>query len=74
PPEATLVLYSDGLMEARRRGKPWGREGLREAVEECAAQGMMGQALLEALVARWQEWLEDEPEDDSTLVVISRRG
>ena len=70
-PGDQLVLYTDGVIEARRgRGQRFGAERLRERLAGCTDP--------EAAVARVREglaaFLTSSPEDDAALVVLRRAG
>ena len=57
----TLILYSDGVIEATRDGEELGVEGLRAVVRNART----AQAILDALS-------DYEREDDTTVVVVRR--
>jgi PAS domain S-box-containing protein len=66
-----LVLYTDGVIEARRgRGERFGSDRLRQSLAGCTRP--------EAAVARVRDGLADflsrSPEDDAALVVLRRAG
>jgi hypothetical protein len=73
-PGERLLLYSDGVSEARGRSG----EDLGDARIEAVAKregGRSSAALVEALAAEERAWRGDEPpEDDVTIAVITRLG
>jgi serine phosphatase RsbU (regulator of sigma subunit) len=68
-----LVLASDGLFEAAdARGEAYGFD--RPAAVVRAVSRRPAEAILEALLADWRRHLGDEePADDTTVLVIKRR-
>jgi serine phosphatase RsbU (regulator of sigma subunit) len=64
-----LVLYSDGLTEARRGDEEFGPEGVRRVLETQARQGAT--EILRALLAGVQAFA-DQPLDDVTVVVLKQ--
>ncbi len=64
PAGATVVLYTDGLVERRGQGLDEGLDRLRATVEELA--GLSTDGLCDALLAR----LADGSEDDVALLVL----
>ena len=77
PKEWGLLLFSDGITEARTAPGSRtrvGLEGLRAAVEELWRRHATAQADLEALVHRVQGTRENVLEDDVTLLLLSRDG
>jgi sigma-B regulation protein RsbU (phosphoserine phosphatase) len=73
-PGDTLVLYTDGLAEARSPGgEEFGEERIAELVVEH--RGETAEAVLEAVRARVDEFVQEESQyDDQTLVVMKVRG
>ncbi len=71
-PGERLVLFTDGLVEARAAGgEPFGRGRLRSAVAELAPLAL--EELVRALVARAADHMhESEFEDDLTVVAVER--
>ena len=65
----TIVLYSDGLTEARRDEEEFGPEGVRQVLETHARQGAA--EILRALLAGVQAFT-DQPLDDVTVVVLKQ--
>jgi serine phosphatase RsbU (regulator of sigma subunit) len=73
PPGATLVLYTDGLIESRdARDVPYGFDRPREVLRHPS--GTAGaEAVLAALLADWRRHLGgEEPSDDTTVLVLTR--
>jgi serine phosphatase RsbU (regulator of sigma subunit) len=68
-PGDVIVLYSDGLTEARRGEEEFGSEGVREVLEAHARQGAA--EILRALLAGVQAFALD-PLDDVTVVVLKQ--
>jgi sigma-B regulation protein RsbU (phosphoserine phosphatase) len=68
-PGDLVVVYTDGLTEAARRGQPFGFEGLERVL---AAHGHRRAAdVLEELLTAVRAWT-DEPLDDLTIVVLKQ--
>jgi serine phosphatase RsbU (regulator of sigma subunit) len=65
-----VVLFTDGLLEARRDGRQFGNHGVREVLESCAglAPGQVTAALEEAVTA----FGRGEPRDDMAILVLGR--
>lgn len=73
PPGGALVFCSDGLAEALRAdGEPYGFERPRQVL--AAAPSRSATDLLEALTADWHREVGGRAEDDTTLLVLRRRG
>ncbi len=64
-----IVLYSDGLTEARRGDEEFGYEGVQRVLEARARQG--AQEILRALLGAVQAFT-DRPLDDVTVVVLKQ--
>jgi sigma-B regulation protein RsbU (phosphoserine phosphatase) len=64
-----IVLYSDGLTEARRGEEEFGAEGVRRVLESHARKG--ASEILRALLAEVQAFT-DQPLDDVTVVVLKQ--
>ena len=75
PPGHSLVLYTDGVIEARGGDEEralFGHERLVEALDglrTCDAQG-----IADAVWARVQEWSDGDTTDDVAVVVVRRAG
>ncbi len=68
PEDATIVLYTDGLTEARRDGHMLGERGLRETIRRHLDEP--AQQLAESLMGRAARYAGGTPEDDMAVVVI----
>lgn len=71
-PGDLIVLFTDGLIEARRDGDQFGNHGVREVLESCVglAPGQVISALEEAVTA----FGRGEPRDDMAILVLGRPG
>ena len=65
-----VVLFTDGLLEARRDGEQFGNHGVREVLESCPglAPGQVTAALEEAVTT----FGRGEPRDDMAILVVGR--
>ena len=73
PPGGALVFCSDGLAEALRpNGEPYGYDRPRQVL--AAAPSRSADDLLGALVSDWHQEVGERAEDDTTLLVVRRRG
>jgi serine phosphatase RsbU (regulator of sigma subunit) len=72
PPGASLVLYTDGVIEARRESELYGTERLDALLEEHA--GLPPQQLADRVAADARAWSDGELADDLAVVVIRRRA
>ena len=65
-----VVLFTDGLIEARRDGEQFGNRGVREVLQSCVglAPGQVTAALEEAVTA----FGRGEPRDDMAILVVGR--
>jgi sigma-B regulation protein RsbU (phosphoserine phosphatase) len=68
PEDATIVLYTDGLTEARRGGRMLGERGLRETVRRHLDEP--AQPLADSLMGRAARYAGGTPEDDMVVVVV----
>jgi serine phosphatase RsbU (regulator of sigma subunit) len=72
PPGAIVVVYTDGVVEARRRGEQFGIERLDALLSEHRA--LPAQMMAETALVACREWSDNrELTDDFALVVIKRR-
>jgi sigma-B regulation protein RsbU (phosphoserine phosphatase) len=73
PPEATLLVYTDGVIEARDCHDE--EFGLARLIDLCADAKGNVQQLLSSIVAAVESWSGGpEPADDITLVAVAREG
>jgi phosphoserine phosphatase RsbU/P len=65
-----VVLFTDGLIEARRDGIEFGPEGVRQVLEKCIGEppGQVIAALEDAVTS----YLGGEPRDDMAILVLGR--
>ncbi len=70
PPGATVVLYTDGVVEARREGEQFGLERFDELLSRARTLPAK-EIAFEALKA-CRAWSDDELTDDFAVVVIKR--
>jgi serine phosphatase RsbU (regulator of sigma subunit) len=70
PPGAIVVVYTDGVIEARRGGEQFGVERLDALLAEGRA--LPPQQIAEAALAACRAWTEDELTDDFAVVVVKR--
>jgi serine phosphatase RsbU (regulator of sigma subunit)/transcriptional regulator with GAF, ATPase, and Fis domain len=68
PADATVVLHTDGLVEARRASKMFGERRLGQAVRANA--GGSAQEMAEGLMAAVQKFTGGIMDDDAAVVVI----
>jgi len=71
-PDDVMVLYTDGVTEARREGKQLGLDGLQEIVRAHADATTMD--LKDAVVRAVHAWTSELQDDISVVVVRQRRG
>jgi PAS domain S-box-containing protein len=65
-----LVLYTDGLSEARRNQEFFGQEGIVRVLNECGT--CSPEEVVEALVRESSEWAGGRRTDDTAIIVIER--
>jgi serine phosphatase RsbU (regulator of sigma subunit) len=70
PPGASLVLYTDGVVEARRKGELYGDERLDALLVE--RRDLPARALAAAVAADAREYAGGDLSDDLAVVVIRR--
>ena len=71
-----LVVYTDGLSEARDPSRPetlFGEEGIRRSLAEAAGSGADARGVLMHVVEDAMKMSGDSREDDITIVVARRR-
>ena len=69
----SLVLFTDGVYEARRGDEFFGEERLREAIEE-AARGMQGQDVADEVLSAVRRFTRGDTSDDMAILVITYQG
>jgi sigma-B regulation protein RsbU (phosphoserine phosphatase) len=69
-PRSAVILYTDGVLEARRHGELYGFERLDAVI--AAGRNSTAQELAEAILADCREFAADELADDCAVVVIRR--
>jgi len=67
-PGDIVVLYTDGVTEARNGGSFFGESGIAEVLGECA--GLTAQAVADALVAAALACQDGQARDDIAVVVV----
>ena len=72
PPGGSLVLYTDGVVEARRESELYGLERLDALLAQHRA--VSRQELAERVAADARSWSDGELADDLAVVVIRRDG
>jgi len=70
PAGSCVVLYTDGVVEARRDGEQFGVERLDELLG--ARRGLPAKELADAALAACRGWSDGELTDDVAVVVIKR--
>ena len=70
PPGAIVVVYTDGVIEARRDGEQFGVERLDALLAERRA--LPPRQIAEAALAACRDWSEGELTDDFAIVVVKR--
>jgi serine phosphatase RsbU (regulator of sigma subunit) len=70
PPGAIVVVYTDGVIEARRGGEQFGVERLDALLAE--RRELPPQEIAEAALAACRDWTEGDLTDDFAVVVVKR--
>jgi PAS domain S-box-containing protein len=65
-----LVLYTDGIIEARRQGREFGEEGLRDALHDAAGEAPA--QLARSVYAAARTWSGGRLTDDVAIAVARR--
>ena len=68
PPGASVVLYTDGVVEARRRGEQFGLERFDRLLSE--ARGLPAKEIALTALAACRDWSDGDLTDDFAVVVI----
>ncbi len=74
-PGDVLMMFTDGLVEARSASDPeqmFQDEGMRAELARCAAEGLDARGIVEAVVRNVLEFTAGVREDDMTLIVVRR--
>lgn len=73
-PGSTVVLYTDGVLEARdRQGREWGLLNLLKTIQQAAFEGEGAPGLTTSVHQKLLHFVGDTPQyDDMTLVAIRR--
>ncbi len=71
PPGAAVVLFTDGVVEARRRGELFGEERLDRVLAERHA--LPAEALAESVLQECRRFVGGELRDDCAIVVVRRQ-
>lgn len=71
-PGGKLIVYTNGIGEARRRGELFGADGIRRVLRPCGRQ--RPQDVVDALVSAAKEWAPGNLSDDTVLVAIKREA
>jgi serine phosphatase RsbU (regulator of sigma subunit) len=69
-PGDLIVLFTDGLIEARRDGEEFGNGGVREVLASCA--GLLPGQVISALEEAVTAFGRGEPRDDMAILVLGR--
>jgi serine phosphatase RsbU (regulator of sigma subunit) len=73
-PGDRLLLYTDGVVEARRDGSIYGEAGLVSDLEHVLGDEMPVPEVVRRLNLRLSDWRGGVPEDDATIVLLEWRG
>jgi len=71
-PGSTILLYTDGVLEARRGSEFYGEERLAAAVKSLAVESP--ESLSEALLSEVTEFTEGELADDVAILAVTLTG
>ncbi len=71
-PGDLIVLFTDGLIEARRDSEQFGNHGVREVLASCV--GLQPSQVIAALEEAVTTFGRGEPRDDMAIVVLGRTG
>lgn len=67
-PGDTFVLYTDGVVEARRAGEQWGEAALRDLLARAA--GLEVATIADRIERTVVEWQQGHPRDDIALLLL----
>ncbi|HET9443964.1 MAG TPA: PP2C family protein-serine/threonine phosphatase, partial [Acidimicrobiales bacterium] len=65
-----VVLFTDGLVEARRDGEQFGNDRIREVLGRCA--GAAPSEVVSALESAVTTFVRGEPRDDMAILALGR--
>jgi len=71
-PGDKLVLYTDGILEARRGADIFDMQGIQRALTECGHR--TGDQVAAGLLSAARDWAEGELRDDIAILVVERAG
>jgi hypothetical protein len=71
-PGDRLIMYTDGLSEARRRGEMFDIEGIEREVYRCGR--LSAQGIVDHLISAMGEWTSNRVTDDTAILVVGRVG
>ncbi|HEU0235024.1 MAG TPA: PP2C family protein-serine/threonine phosphatase [Candidatus Limnocylindrales bacterium] len=73
-PGDTLVLYTDGVTDARAaNGTRFGDDRFRDVLHDAASAGASARELVDAVVRSVRDFTADEPAADDVTIVVARR-
>ncbi len=67
-----LILYTDGISEARYKGVMFGFEGMERVLREHGGQS--ASEVMDALVDAAYDWAHGQRMDDTAVIVVERKG
>ncbi len=70
PPSGVLVLYTDGILEARRDGREFGEQGLSEVLRDAHGEGPV--ELARSVYSAARTWSGGRLTDDVAIAVARR--
>jgi PAS domain S-box-containing protein len=65
-----LVLYTDGVSEARHGAELFGEEGLARSLGKSGAEDVQG--LLDSILAAVKDWARGVLRDDTAIIIVER--
>ena len=69
-PGDRMVLYTDGVSEARRGGDMFGSEGIETVLKEYGERS--AQEIIDALLSSARDWAQGHFTDDIAIIVVER--